>query len=236
VLINDIEDFYKKKGLDTKKSIKITDMDVRKEFDSITAENLRAIEKEHLKGQPIGIIAYSGYMHLVTSPLLDYNKGYTLGISIHPTDPEICSENGAIKYLGKDALKRFIIDYATRPEDNHANRYMRSMTHLVDRSVNSGRILMVSRPVEIILGKEFDITKPESVSRMIYSNADRLKANGEREIFIKTIEDCILRRFLIYSDGQTYYSQTPDIPESFVHIPKGLRLENNVPTESKRFH
>ncbi len=130
VIVNDINDFYagRSKG----------DMAVRQEFDKETAKSL-----SHFKPD---ILAFAGYMHIATAPLLNS----FLCVNFHPADLTILNSDGTRKYAGKDAVKRSILA---------GEQSIRSSIIIAEPVLDAGKILVVSKPLKIATKSALEVEK-----------------------------------------------------------------------------
>lgn len=154
VSLNDIGQFYKQRN-------KLrSDLKVREEFDSTTTRVLQSYK--------IKVIAYAGYMSIVTKPLVEN----FLGINVHPADLTI-KRNGRRAYTGA---------YAVRDALFAGELFLSSTTHLVDSGVDTGKILMRSRP--LVIDPDRDNCSDQTVSYY----QEELKRYGDWIILPKTLK------------------------------------------------
>ncbi|MFQ5531852.1 MAG: formyltransferase family protein, partial [Candidatus Nanoarchaeia archaeon] len=190
VVEHDIKLFYQSKGKP------ITDMGVREEFDGWTVESLGRFD--------VDVVAYAGYMKVVTQPLMDA----FLGVNVHPADLSLTGVDGVRKYRGAHAVKDALVA---------GEREIRSTTHIVESEVDGGRILMVSPPVRVDLPMGFDLGNKKGVEHIAERYQDRLKEVGDWVVFPKTLEYMADGKFLQDEEtGELYFDDKP--------IPKGYRL------------
>lgn len=121
VAVRDIHGFYADRDAD------ITDMDVRRAYDRGLRELLDRYEPD--------VLMLSGYMYVVTDPLL---RAYH-AINVHPADLRI-TEDGTRKYTGMDAVYDAIV--AGEAET-------RSSVHFLTAGVDAGPLLTVSPPAPV---------------------------------------------------------------------------------------
>ena len=119
IIVHDVNDFYKAKGLDS-----IKDKSVRGAYEYAL---LPALEK--LKPD---LLCLSGYMLLLTQL---HNIFPT--INVHPADLAI-TENGKRKYIGDNAVYDAVLA---------GEREVRSTIHLVTNDCDGGPIIVRSKPV-----------------------------------------------------------------------------------------
>jgi folate-dependent phosphoribosylglycinamide formyltransferase PurN len=181
VVVHDIKAFYKKRGASRK------DLKVREEYDAVTIKALR--------GFGVSLLAYAGYMSIATVPLI---KTF-LGVNVHPADLSIRNEDGTRKYTGDHAVRDAIIA---------GEKYICSSTHIIEDRVDYGRILMISKPLEVVLEKGFDARNSEMVKAAENFNQNRLKEAGDWQIFPRTIVDIARGRYSQDGFGKLYYDDT----------------------------
>ncbi len=158
---NNIEEFYRRKGLPKK------DLSVRPEFDEIS---LKKIEKYNPD-----IIVLAGYMSILSGVII--NRYLT--VNVHPADLSIRNADQTRKYTGAHAVRDAILA---------GEKYIHSSTHIVEEIVDNGRLLMISEPVEVILPDGFNPKDKSMVKNAEELNQNRLKENGDWKIFPLTIE------------------------------------------------
>lgn len=178
-LINDIKEFYRKKGAPLK------NLEVRREYDSQTAEFLKQLEPD--------VVVYAGYVWATTEPLL---KEF-MAINGHPADLRVVKD-GHRAYAGANGVG----DALAAGETN-----LYSTLHLVTPKIDHGPILMVSEPVPVV--NQDGIS---DIDKMRYHL--RLLNEKLRELFARVIDDVSRGRFGMEADGCLTYNGTP-IPEGF---------------------
>ena len=161
VVVRDLKAFCLERG--TSKS----DMDARREFDEGTVEALSKYGAT--------VAAYAGYMSIATQSLI----GAFLGVNVHPADLSIINDDGSRKYTG---------DHAVRDAILAGEKQLRSTTHIIERRVDHGRILMRSSPLEVVLPDGFDLGDETAVKRIAKEHQGRLKEIGDWVIFPRTLE------------------------------------------------
>ncbi len=188
VIMRDLGNFYKERGKSKR------DLDLRVEFDKGTIEALNPFN--------IDVIAYAGYMSLVTPPLISA----FLGINVHPADLSIM-ENGKRKYTGLHAVRDAIIA---------GERELRSSTHIVESKLDSGKLLMISAPLKTNISENFNLNDLEQVNIISKKYQERLKEIGDKVIFPKTLEFIANGRYSQDSQRNLYFDCK--------QIPQGVRL------------
>lgn len=198
VIENDIREFYGERGRP------INDLELRAEFD---AETVRL-----LSPYKVDVIAYAGYMKIVTQPLMD---AY-LGVNVHPADLSE-TDGHEVLYTGAHAVKKALLAGESQ---------LRSTTHIVEPKVDYGRILMVSSPLDVtplhkILSDPIDDSDDSKVNAVINNLSGiyqaQLKEIGDWVIFPKTLGYIATGRYSQNSNGNLYFDGKP--------IPDGVRLE-----------
>ncbi len=178
VITRDIEGFYAARGKP------LRDMEARREFDWMT--------QEALAPHAVNAIAYGGYMSIVTPLLL---MTY-LGVNVHPADLSVVNGDGRRKYTGDNGVAKALAA---------GEKTVRATTHILERRVDYGRILMASSPLEVRAG--------ESVEEV----QNRLKEAGDWVIFPQTLRYLADGRFARDDGGNIHFDGEP--------IPNGVRLE-----------
>jgi len=118
-LIHDIAAFYASRGA------RRTDLAVRRDYDTRTVELLRLFRPD--------VIVLSGYLHIVTAPLLSAYPGRV--INVHDADLTILGPDGHPKYRGL---------HATRDAIRAGEPTTRCTLHLVTENVDGGPALLQS--------------------------------------------------------------------------------------------
>ncbi|MGV8171472.1 MAG: formyltransferase family protein [Candidatus Woesearchaeota archaeon] len=180
VVVRDIKSFYRNKGKPLK------DLIVREEFD---AETVKALSPFN-----ISVAAYAGYMSIATKPLIDA----FLGVNVHPADLSLKNPDGTRKYTG---------DHAVRDAILAGEAYLRSTTHIIERKVDYGKILMISEPVRVVRPLDFNKNDPAKVEAAEKLNQSRLKEYGDWMIFPRTILEIARGRFMKDDCGRLYYDE-----------------------------
>lgn len=150
--INDIKEFYKKKNA------KLSDLEVRKEFDSHT--------KSILKKNKVDVVALAGYMSLVTPIIFDNFPT----INSHPADLSIM-QDGKRKYVGAHAVLDCV---------NDGLKEIRTSIILVNSGVDAGPILVRSKKVAIPNGND-----KEKIANEVQEN---LKVAGDWPAYIAALD------------------------------------------------
>jgi len=196
-LYNDITEFYRRHGHQTKK-----DLSLRPKYDQATIDLIREYD--------LDLIALCGYMSILTTPLLEKYNGRV--VNVHPADLSV-KEAGKRKYTGINAVRDAILA---------GERALYSTTHVVRAEVDYGEILMRSAPIEVILPESLDIDdlrkseNGELLRQVADEHQARLKERGDWVIYPKTLEMIGQGRYALDGQGNAYVDG--------VHVPNGLRL------------
>ena len=160
VITRDIKSFYRQR------SKKLSDMDVRAEFDSEIVKSLSQYN--------VDVAAFGGYMGIASEVLIDA----FLGVNVHPADLSLLNDEGGRKYTGNHPVMDQILS---------GEKYLRSSTHIVEEQVDQGRILMRSPKLEVLLNSDFDPADKTQLNSAETNNQNRLKEFADWLIFPKTL-------------------------------------------------
>jgi len=191
VVIKDIKMFYKSKNKNLK------DMNTREEFDR---DVISYISKYN-----VSIIAYAGYMSIASRTLTDK----FIGINVHPADLSIVV-NKKRKYTGAHAVRDAIIA---------GEKYIYSSSHLVNNEVYQGPIFIISQPIEVELGENFDITNKDLLEAAVNINQENLKRKGDWVIFPLTLKHFVEGRLELSEDNSVLFDGNV--------ITNGIRMRDN---------
>jgi folate-dependent phosphoribosylglycinamide formyltransferase PurN len=162
----DIRDFYAARG------VKRTDLSIRPEFDRMVLDAIRPYR--------IDLIANSGYMSIMTMPILDEFDGRI--INVHPADLTIRSGDER-KYVGIHVVRDAILNGETE---------LRATSHVVREKVDHGEILVVSEPVKVQLlqGTTVETLKEDEalLNKVVEEHQYKLKERGDWVIYPLTIQ------------------------------------------------
>lgn len=188
VLIRDLGAYYAARGKPRR------DLELRAEFDRETVAELK----------PFGAsaAAYGGYMSIATNPLIEA----FIGINVHPADLSV----------EVDGKRRFTGDHAVRDAIVAGEKFIHSTTHLIEPVVDGGRLLMISKPLEVELENGLNLEKPEDARKAEDFNQERLKEAGDWIIFPRTLEALAEGRFAADENGLIHFDGEP--------APGGVRL------------
>ena len=191
----DIRDFYFNKGHKNRK-----DLSIRPEFDGMVLEKIEPHD--------IDVIANSGYMSIMTGPLLDRYSGRIM--NVHPADLSIM-EGDERKYVGIHVVRDAILG---------GERELRASTHVVRKKVDYGEILVISEPIPVTLPEDVDLDKlrqdKKLQKKMVDEHQDRLKMQGDWVIYSMTLQMIAEGRFALDGKGNVYIDG--------MLSPHGLRL------------
>lgn len=161
---HDIEAFYDDRGAS------LTDLDVREEYDGLTAEAIDPYEAD--------LILLSGYMWILTGPITDR---YPI-INVHPADLTIEDSDGDRRYIGADPVYDAITDGVEET---------RSSVHFVTEEVDAGSILVRSRPLPVHRALVTDLLEYDAEGGVReYANAHQewMKWEGDGPAIAKALE------------------------------------------------
>jgi hypothetical protein len=93
---------------------------------------------------------------------------------------------------------------------------VRSSTHIVEETVDGGRIALISAPLQLEIPPGLDLTAKEGLKAAEAFNQGRLKESGDWVIFPRTLEYIADGRISSDEAGTLHFDGEP--------IPQGLRL------------
>jgi folate-dependent phosphoribosylglycinamide formyltransferase PurN len=174
------------------------DMALRAQYDAETLAALR----------PFGVqaAAFAGYMS-IASPVL---VGGLLSVNVHPADLSI-RKGGTRKYKG---------DHAVADALREGEAHLASSTHIVEPEVDEGRILLISPPIDVVVGEGLSIEK--DLDAIAAANQDRLKEAGDWVIFPATLQLIAEGRFAHDEAGTVHFDGRP--------APDGVRYDARLVT------
>ena len=189
---HDINRFYSAKGL-KKTCLTREGMEARREFDSVAARLIKAFD--------IDVICLAGYMSYLT---------LHRSLNVHPGDLSILTDDGKRKYIG---------DHAVADAIACGESSLRSSTIWIDSGVDTGPLLMVSRPLKVELPIPLqDLLKDgPAFKKVVEDYQTRLKEIGDWKILPLTLEMIARGRFSLDERNNVYLDEKP--------MPKGYRLE-----------
>lgn len=185
----DIRAFHRRRG--AKRTVSSPEgLLLRQEYDKIAAGLVHAFE--------IDVNALGGYMSYTT---LDRC------INVHPADLSLLNSVGKRRYVGDHAVLDAILS---------GEKSLRSSTIWTDQGVDTGPLLMISKPlgVEIPEPLESLAKNRESLMKIVGEYQERLKREGDWKIFPRTIEIIARGRFALDEENQVYIDGHP-IPEGY---------------------
>jgi folate-dependent phosphoribosylglycinamide formyltransferase PurN len=139
----------------------------------------------------------------IASPVLTSTY---VGVNVHPADLSI-EEHGQRKYRG---------DHAVRDAILAGEKTIAATTHILSDEVDGGRILMISKPVEVRVPPGADLGDRTLLSRVESENQDRLKEKGDWVVFPLTLRYMAEGRFTVGEKGRLFFDGEA--------IPRGHRL------------
>lgn len=153
-------------------------MDVRREYDAITAEMLKALN--------VDAVVLLGYLYVLTDSMLSAFPDRI--INIHDSDLALRDADGKRRYVGLHSTRDAII---------HGEKETRSSVHIVTRQVDGGPLLSVSDPYPVsplvedaVRWGAYDIVKAYA-----YAHREWMIRDSWGEMVARTIE--------YFSVGQT---------------------------------
>ena len=185
----DIRSFHKLRAV-KRTALTPEGLAARKEFDRIAQRLVQAFE--------VDVIALGGYMSYIT---LDHC------VNVHPADLSIKTSDGSRKFVGDNAVYDTILD----GESN-----IRASTLWTDEGVDSGPLLMVSDPLEVMLPAPLDVLQKDrdQFLSIVDAHQEKLKEMGDWKIFPLTIEMIARGRFAFDEENRVYVDGKP-VPEGF---------------------
>lgn len=179
---NDIDEFYESKGKQK------SDLTLRAEFDRLSVLKLTRHKPD--------VLAYCGYMRIASPQLVD---AY-LGVNVHPADLSAKNRQGSRKFVGAHAVRDALLS---------GEKTLRSTTHLVENTVDGGRILMRSHGIPVTIQKGLDLKKPDHLNKVIGEYQQRLKEQGDWLIFPETLDALAEKRFTQDEEGNIHFDGKP---------------------------
>jgi folate-dependent phosphoribosylglycinamide formyltransferase PurN len=174
VFVNDIRAFYEKRGK------KITDKQVREEYDKETIKLFSPVKPDFL--------AYAGYVWATTAPLVN---AY-IGVNAHPADLSI-EKDGRRAYAGANGVRDALLG---------GEKEVRSTLHLVTTQVDGGPILLISEPVPVDKNAGMSL---EEASRFYLKPLNDMT----RKLFPRVVKDIAEGTYRRDDKGLLYYGDTP---------------------------
>lgn len=185
----DIRRFHQLRGL-KRSALDPDGLAARREFDIVAGKLIQAFD--------IDIIALGGYMSYVT---------LTGCINVHPADLSIMTPDGKRKYVGDHAVLDAIVAGET---------VLRSSTLWTDQGVDTGPVLMISKPLKIELPEPLEqlLEDRESLLKVVEEHQERLKEVGDWDIFPRTIEMIAEGRIAFDEQNRVYVDGKP-VPDGY---------------------
>ena len=131
-------------------------------------------------------------------------------INVHPADLSILTPEGK---------RRFVGDHAVLDALLAGEKTLRSSTIWTDRGVDTGPLLMVSSPLEVQVSESLEsLTRDrKGLMKIVEEYQERLKKEGDWQIFPRTIEMIARGRFALDENNHVYVDGIP--------VPDGYRRE-----------
>ena len=191
----DIRMFYKLRGL--KRTVLTPEgLNARKDYDSLPQKLIEAFD--------IDVIALGGYMSYTTLKRC---------VNVHPGDLSILTSDGKRKYTGDHAIRDAILA---------GEKELRASTLWTDEGIDTGPLLMVSKPLPVRLPLPLDALKmdPETLETVVAQHQEKLKEVGDWKIFPRTVELIARGRFALDENMRVYLDGEP--------VPRGYREGDGV--------
>lgn len=175
VEVRDIYAFYEERGAP------LTDTDVRRAFDARTAETLATHDPD--------LVVLSGYLHVVTDPLLE--RFFPRIVNAHHGDLTVRDEACVPAFTGLDAVSDAV---------RAGEASTRETTHLVTEDVDGGPIVARSRPFPVhrdLVADALERGAEDVLSAYVYAHRAWMIREGGGPTLAKTIE--------LVADGRVAY-------------------------------
>jgi folate-dependent phosphoribosylglycinamide formyltransferase PurN len=193
VVVRDIAAFYRSRGVPR------ADLSIRPAFDRETVAALA----------PYGarVAAYAGYMSVASKVLIDA----FIGVNVHPADLSV----------EVDGRRRWVGGHAVRDAIRAGEATIASTTHLVEETVDGGRLLLISPPLPAEVPPGADLSRKEVAREVEKANQARLKERGDWAIFPLTLE--------LIADGRVAADAAGVLHLDGAPIPRGTRAPGPRP-------
>jgi len=156
------------------------------------------------------VAALGGYMDIIPKSFIQRFRAME---NVHPAQLDVLDAFGKRAYIGDDATQKVIAS---------GEEYIYSTVHIVTEKVDDGPILVVSPPVRIQRGKNYDPTNLEQRKNLGELHQNVLKYIGDHTAFPRALEFTARGRFSYDSHGNYYFDEE--------RIPKGVTLDGVVRT------
>lgn len=186
----DIRAFHTLRGL--KRTVATPEgLAARKAFDKVAGALVEAFD--------IDAVALGGYMSYIT-----LNRC----INVHPADLSILTPDGNRRFVGD----RAVLDAISEGESS-----LCSSTLWTDEGVDTGPLLMVSSPLQVILPEPLETLRKDNKKflEVVAQHQERLKEVGDWQIFPRTVEMIARGRFALDEEKRAYVDGNP--------VPRGYR-------------
>jgi len=162
----------------------------RVEYDLVAKKLVEAFE--------IDVIALGGYMSYTTLKRC---------VNVHPADLSLSLPDGRRKYVGDHAVYDAIVA---------GESALRASTLWTDEGVDTGPLLMVSKPLPVLLPEPLEKLKKNHrrLLTVVKEHQDRLKELGDWKILPRTIEMIARGRFGLDEKMRVYVDGHP-VPEGY---------------------
>ena len=185
----DIRAFYRRRKI-KRTAASAEGLSLRREFDSVAAKLIKAFE--------IDLNVLGGYMSYIT---LDRC------INVHPADLSILTPEGKRRFVGDHAVLDALLS---------GEKSLCSSTIWTDRGVDTGPLLMVSKPLNVQITESLQtLTRDRKrLMKIVEEYQERLKKDGDWKIFPRTIEMIARGRFAFDEDKNVYVDGIP-VPHGY---------------------
>lgn len=159
----------------------LSDMDVRRAFDDRTAEFLVSHDPD--------LVVLSGYLHIVTEPVLD--QFFPRIVNAHHGDLTVLDERGVPVYRGLDAVEDAVFAGEAATHET---------THLVTEAVDRGPLVARSRQFAVhreLVDDARERGDADVLSAYVYAHRGWMVRDGGGPTLAKTIE--------LVADGRVAY-------------------------------
>jgi folate-dependent phosphoribosylglycinamide formyltransferase PurN len=185
----DIRAFHRKRGLDRNVQT-AKGLEARRVYDQVAKRLVKAFD--------IDVIALGGYMSYTTLERC---------VNVHPADLSVLLPGGSRKYVGDQAVRDAIMAGETT---------LRASTLWTDEGVDTGPLLMVSKPVHVGFSEPLEtlIKDEKKLLEVVGHQQELLKERGDWRIFPLTIEMIARGRFALDEENRVYVDGFP-VPEGY---------------------
>ncbi|MBN2737696.1 MAG: hypothetical protein JXR70_11995 [Spirochaetales bacterium] len=189
VMIRDIRAFYQTRGIDR------LDLSKRYLFDEECIRIIGAFNPD--------ILLFGGYMSIIT-PLM--TEAF-LAVNVHPGDLRVMKD-GKRSWTGMHPVRDCLVK---------GEREVRATTHLVEPTVDGGRLLLLSEALKLEIPQGRDLSNKADLKELEAFNQERLKKQGDWKIMPLCFEFLARGYFAADPRGNLYFRGKA--------IPEGVLME-----------